>query len=854
MENQNDTNLKDQSLASTIQETQRPTASVVPPGQDFIPVTEMFENAYTRIADINAIDPSIISGVNRYRNELDEYGIPALASLGVARPSLATGKFDPVAQQNPPANDFSKIQQILNEDVSEGPANDIAAPRFVNMRSSQFDRYFNSSKFNDLGFTPYSNTAEYYNQNSDVYDDMSRMWGQYISLAGSGFSSVYRSIGDFFDGDNYAYAPDISTAMEFEDAMRIGNSSRDGGMAWTNNLLLNSAYTMGIIGSIAVEELALFAAAGIQGFMNPGSDAVLLARTGVNLKRLAVEGARVFNVFRGLEAGRDIYKTLKSADAAKDFWSAAKTGGRVLGNAFAPNTVYALKNFKTAQNATQNGINIAKAANTFGGFYRDVRAINLALAESKLEGGMVYNQLIRDGIRIHEGKTGRPVTPDEMAKIESAASKGSFYTTMANAPIIYASNWFVLGNAMGGFNRTLGRVFNDAYTRGFKSVVKTGATRNAKGVLNKNVFSNVGSNLGGTWKKVKAGGWKGLAGSGGAAMLRYAAANIAEGVQEVSQEAVSAATTGYYNEIMKDPLAGGMELRNTMIANGIGSQLSSEGFSVFMSGFLMGGVVQAPQKLFFQGVPSIYKYGANEAASGLGMDGGVFGTKGQNEAWAEYKKNRDEFLADVLEQHNTVWNNQVDDPTSLFDETKFNFFMQKQIADGMKEANGQDMFDFQDLKDASKFQQMYTIFHHGTSQIYRSQLEDMLKLSNEELYEAYSGSAGVSKSDIKNGKIRERLTNMVEAIDKQEKNYLEDVAKFPNPFDASQFKKGTPEFTEAVLSANAWNHARFLYMFTKDGFTKALERSNKIYSLLENDPSLKKWQLKILLYFLVQKV
>ncbi len=844
MENQNDTNLKDQSLASTIQETQRPTASVVPPGQDFIPVTEMFENAYTRIADINAIDPSIISGVNRYRNELDEYGIPALASLGVARPSLATGKFDPVAQQNPPANDFSKIQQILNEDVSEGPANDIAAPRFVNMRSSQFDRYFNNRKFDDLGFTPYSNTEEYYNQNSDVYDDMSRMWGQYTSLAGSGFSSVYRSIGDFFDGDNYAYAPDISTAMEFEDAMRVGNSSRDGGMAWTNNLLLNSAYTMGIIGSIAIEELALFTAAGVQGFLNPASDAVLLSRTAANLKRIGTEGARVFNVFRGLEAGRDIYKTLKSADAAKDFWSAAKTGGRVLGNAFAPNTVYALKNFKTAQNATQNGINIAKAASTFGGFYRDVRAINLALAESKLEGGMVYNQLVRDGIRIHEAKTGRPVTPDQMAKIESAASKGSFYTTMANAPIIYASNWFVLGNAMGGFNRTLSRVFNDSYRRGFKSIVQTGATRNAKGVLNKNVFENVGANLAGTWKKVKAGGWKGLVGSGGAAMLRYAAANIAEGVQEVSQEAVSAATTGYYNEIMKDPLAGGMELRNTMIANGIGSQLSSEGFSVFMSGFLMGGVVQLPQKLFFQGVPSIYKYGANQAASGLGMDGGVFGTKGQNEAWAEYKEQRDKFLADILEQHNTVWNNQIDDPTSLFDETKFNFFMQKQMADGMKAANGEDMFAFKDEQDGSKFQQMYTIFQHGTSQIYRDQLTDMLKLTNEELYEAYSGSAGVKKSDIKNGKIRERLTNMVEAIDKQEQNYLDDVAKFPQPFDPSKFKKGTPEFTQEVLSANAWNHARFLYMFTKDGFTQALERSNKIYSLLENEPIFAKMEAK----------
>tara|TARA_R110000850_G_scaffold29186_2_gene80737 strand:- start:5975 stop:19717 length:13743 start_codon:yes stop_codon:yes gene_type:complete len=844
MENQNDTNLKDQSLASTIQAAQRPHASVVPPGQDFIPVTDMFENAYTSIADTNAIDPSIISGVNRYKNELDQYGIPALASLGVARPSLATGTYDPVAQQNPPANDFSKIQQILNENVSEGPANDIAAPRFVNMRSSQFDRYFNNRKFDSLGFTPYSNTEEYYNQNSDVYDDMARMFGQYTSLAGSGFSSVYRSIGDFFDGDNYAYAPDISTAMEFEDAMRIGNSSRDGGMAWTNNLLLNSAYTMGIIGSIAVEELALFAAAGVQGFLNPASDALLLGRTAVNIGRGVNALKQYFTVFRGLDAGRDIYRTLKSADAAKDFWTAANAGGRILGKAFAPNTLYALKNFKTAQNATQNGINIAKAANTFGGFYRDVRSINLALAESKLEGGMVYNQLVRDGIRIHEEKTGRPVTPDDMAKIESAASKGSFYTTMANAPIIYASNWFVLGNAMGGFNRTLGRVFNDSYRKGFKSIVKTGATRNAKGVLNKNVFENVGANIFGTIKKVKAGGWKGLVGSGGAAMLRYAAANIAEGVQEVSQEAVSAATTGYYNEIMKDPLAGGLELRNTMIANGIGSQLSSEGFSVFMSGFLMGGVVQLPQKLFFQGVPSIYKYGANQAASGLGMDGGAFGSKGQNEAWAEYKKERDGFLKDILEQHNTVWNNQIDDPTSLFDETKFNFFMQKQLADSMKEANGQDMFAFKDDQDASKFQQMNTIFQQGTSQIYRSQLTDMLKLTNEELYEAYSGSAGVKKSDIKNGKIRERLTNMVEAIDKQEQNYLDAIGKFPQPFDPSKFKKGTPEFQEAVLSANAWNHARYLYMFTQDGFTKALERSNKIYSLLENEPIFEKMAAK----------
>ena len=555
MENQIDKNQTDNSLTSTIQKSERPYASVIPQGmQDYVPVTAMFENAFTEIADVNAIDPVIMTGVNQYKTDIDRYGINAMANLGVARPSFATDTFDPVLQQNPAQNDFSKIEKILNTPVSQGPGNDIAAPQFVSMRGSEFDRYFNNPKFADLGFAPYSNTEEFYNSNSTVWDDYARMGGEWTSLAGSGFNSVYRSIGDLFDGDAYAYAPDVTTAMEFEDAMRIGNSSRDGGLAWTNNLLLNSAYTAGIIGSIAVEELVLFGAAAIQGGLNPASDALLLARTAQNAARGANAVKQFFSVFRGMDAGRDIYRTLKNAEAAKDFWTAAKTGGRVLGQMFAPNTLYALKNFKTAQNATQNGINIAKAANTFGGFYRDVRSINLALAESKLEGGMVYNQLVRDGIRIHEAKSGRNVTPEDMVKIGNAASKGSFYTTMANAPIIYASNWFVLGNAMGGFNRSLGRVFNDSFTKGFRRVAKTKATRDGAGKLVKDVFEDVGSGISGTIKSIKAGGWKGLLGSGGAAMGRYFAANIAEGVQEVSQEAVSAATTGYFNEVMKDPM------------------------------------------------------------------------------------------------------------------------------------------------------------------------------------------------------------------------------------------------------------------------------------------------------------
>ena len=37
---------------------------------------------------------------------------------------------------------------------------------------------------------------------------------------------------------------------------------------------------------------------------------------------------------------------------------------------------------------------MAKVAKTAGGFYRDMRMLNLSVAESKLEAGMVRNQLI----------------------------------------------------------------------------------------------------------------------------------------------------------------------------------------------------------------------------------------------------------------------------------------------------------------------------------------------------------------------------------------------------------------------------------------------------------------------------
>jgi len=812
--------MEDQSnkpLANTIANNQR-TSSVIPPGEfNFIPIEEMFETPETDLANVIATDPGAIAQVDRYKADIDKYGIPAMASLGTVSPSLATGKYNPVAQQNPSQAAYQEVKNILTA-KKDGPGGQRVAPRYASIRQSNFLRYYEHPEFADLGFTPYANMEEFYNANSTIWDDMSRMSGQFASLAGSGFNSVYRSYGDMFGDGSYLSQPDLESAFEFEDAMAIGNSSRGGALGFTNNLLLNSAYTFGIIGSIAVEELILAGAAAAQGFLNPASDALLASRSVANVKRAGDAISGLFDMKKMADATRNAMKTLSEIDTARDFWAATQGTRKVLGQAFTPNTMYALKNFKSTKNATQNAVNLAKMKAGFGGFYRDFRAVNLALAESKLEGGMVYNELIREGVNMAQAKSGVTVTPEEFASIQSKASEGAFYTTMANAPIIYASNWFVLGNALGGFNRSLGRVFGETFEKGLNGrLFKGKGVKDAATGKVKDVFKDAGTGLGGWWTKVRAGGVKGNTGRALAASARYFAANIAEGIQEVAQEAVSAGTKGYYTALLDDPLAGGVALRNQYIASGMSSQFSGQGAETFLSGFLMGGIVQGPQKLFFQGIPALYQR-INDP-----------------KAYKEYQEIKDKYVKDLVTVHNKAWNAQADDPGSVFDPQKLNFFFQKQAAAEMKKnVFSQDRFGFQDEKDAAKFHQMYTIFKTGTSELFKNQLRDYLKMTDAELAQAFPSS----KADVKSGKIRSRLEKFITQIDKTEADYNRKKDDNKNPFDPSQFNKETEkrQYIQEVLKSQAWEHANYLYMFTENGFQRALERANSIYTELANDP------------------
>ena len=812
------------------------SASVIDKQQSFTPVEEMFDtpeyDEYIDMADLADIQ-QLQAGISFS----DKYGIDALANMGSPKPSVATNTYDPLSQKTPPTIDgIGGVNRMLDQSLDAiqnqenmGPANGIGslAPQVSSIKQSNFMRYYEHPMYAELGFSPYANNEEYYNTNSNAWDDLARTGGQLASLIGTGFKSVYRNLSDPF-------GPDLKSAREFEEAMAIGSSTREGAAGFTNNLLLNSGYTFGIIGSIAVEEIGLAAASALSGGTLAAPAA---AKTGLNAVKLGKTIANSFGVTRIASATKKMLTAARNAEGARDIYNGFKTGGKFVGKIFAPETVAAIRSLKTTKNGAQNLSNMAKASKTFGGFYKDLRSLNLALAESSLEAGMVYNQRINENLAIQSNKNlGNPITSLQLEGIQDNASKASFDTFLANAPLIFLSNQIVLGNAFGGFSKSFARLANEKVTGiGRRIIQKSGvvdkagkkslAKFDADGNLLEGVFEDAGTGFSGLLKRVSSAGIKGNTRKLAGASLRYFSANLAEGLQEIGQEAISGATNDYYKNVFTDPMSGGYDLYKQSIHSAVGDQFSSQGFETFMSGFLMGGIVQGPQKLFFQGIPATYR-----AAKGK------YGSAEAKAAYAQQNEAQENWLKTVVKSYNEAWNQQAEDPSQLWDPAKLNFLIQKQVAGELTESNYMnDIFGFTDAKDFAKFQQIYTVLSTGGAQIFQNQLEDYAKLSDQELIDA--GFA--SKKEVESGKARERFQSMINQIEKTNNDYNNRKDDFPNPYDRQLFKKGTKEYQQEAIKEAAWAHANYLYMFTKDGFDRALERSNSIYQTLASDPLFK---------------
>ena len=693
------------------------------------------------------------------------------------------------------------VDQVMGNIARTGSPNEVQPVRF-GLKSSNFDRYYNHPKFNEIGFHPYANNELKYNETSSWWDENKRARGQFLNVFSTGFLSTYKSLGDLMTG-NYL-SGDQESADNFADAMRIGNSTQEGAGAFFNNLLVNSGYTFGIMANIAVEELAL---AGLELATFGGATPLVASRTAYNAVRGGKAIDKMFDVGDYSNKSRKMLNQMKSLDWTKDFW---QRGGKWASNALTPNTYKALKNINSVQNGATLLSNSAKVAKTSGALYRDFRAVNLAMAESKLEAGMVKNDLIDELYLEFVNKHGRAPLGDELMKIVNKGDEASFVTTMLNAPVIYFSNAIVFDTMLRGFKGT-GSLLAAAQKGIGSRVLKSSAKQMGKN--GSKAFYDGGKTA---YRRFINKGLSGNLKTFAGAALNYGQANIVEGFQELTQEGIAVGAKDYYRNLYKDPMAAGLDAIAASTYAGAKSQMSGQGFEVFMSGFLMGGLVRGPQKLVFEKGPEWYQ------------------KKTDPEGYAEYQKAKEDYIKETVDVLNEVYEN----PEEYFHPDKINALTQKEVNESLFSSTfAEDALSFMDKKDSGVFKHLYTVVAAGKMHEFKGQMKDYLQLDEKGLAEAFPHA---TSEEIKSGKTRERIETMLDRMDNIEKNYSELNDKIINPFNPKKHKKGTKEHFEEAIKAQAFNHAKMLAMFTRNSFERALERSNEIYTELSDNPVLAK--------------
>lgn len=715
----------------------------------------------------------------------------------------------------------AKIAGAQFEATSRNPYMSFKAYEF-DQYTSKVDRYrgYGATTFNKLGFNPMEDNEEYYNANTTNWQDFKRMSGQYGTLFGTAFMSNYKTFKDWIGGTESLIDPDEELDDQMARANELGMSSKKGGWAFTTNLALQTAYTVGILANIAAEEavIALGAAAlAATGGGGPAAAALEGAeqiRTADKLRKLyqgwkaGMVGVKsVGQMFKG---GYQMVKSLRYANDAREFWTAARAGGAMFGRGALhfinplEGTTDVVRGIRAGEMGYKNLTNMAKASRTFGAFYRDVRNGWFSIGESKMEGGGVYNDVVRDEIKIYqESHNGEFPPQDELDKIYQRAEDAGTLNTTINIPMIFLSNKMVLDNIFSF--RGAGSIMNATEEFGIK-----GAGKNFVWNLGERTFTENSLGYLKNLSKAALNPKTYIAGS-----LNYFKANLMEGVQELGQETSSGAIKEYYHNTYLDPSLGGSDYTKSMVYSSLGKNVfSKQGLETFASGFLMGGMTSAGGKVLKSGLT-----GASE----------LFMKKFSPEKYDAYVKNKKQAETVVLNAMNSI----MADPAKFFSRTKESAVNQKKVSQNLSEASiNNDDYAFYNAKDEQAFDHVFTTLDAGSFGQMVGALKSFNKLSDKELADAFNVEDGT--------KAREKLDEYIGRAGQIKEKYDYFQKKFPNPFDPKRFEKGSEEQIREFIAYKGFEDAKKAAVASQYGFERATQRMTGVFSELQKNPAIRK--------------
>jgi hypothetical protein len=734
------------------------------------------------INDINL--PDVIR--NNEANKHDLNRIPNLQNLYSGNTMLGS---DPSSTFQ--LNQNEKIKNLLSygRDINSWAKDPLQLAKPFDFNGTQygafFDRYYKNPKYKKLGFSPFRDNEAFYNANTTWKDDFVRMSKVWFNLAGDGFLGTIQNYG------NFSMEGDLEHSEKMDYNMGIASSTRGGASAFTVNLLGNSAYTMGVMGEIMVEEAALFGLSFI-----PGLQGLSAGRTAMNVTRGIKVGKNLLGIVDKMSDIKNMVKSLKSIENATAFYKNA--GKLAKGTLNFLNPLEYSADFFRSYNKIDDA---AKLSRGFGSFYRDFRGINAALDEATLEGGFVQNKVSANLLDEYYKLNGKLPDPNsaDADKIYGTGLDAGKFTSMINVPAILYTNKIVLDKMVRPSSMLLTEMGNSLKSYGLKKTVKDGAVlveAYGKSVLKKDFWKQLPKNL-------------------GPGSFRYLSANFGEGAQELYQEGVSAGVEKYYSNLYNNPSKGGMEKYKSIAFKGAEEMLSNTGLDVFLSGFLMGGPVNVVQSGLFKGI-QLATDNSYKIEGLFGKD--ITEKKEQAARIKAYKLNQVNQLAASL----TVAYNNPDVFIKALDE---NAIEQRDLNADLDTAltkhniYGDNYKAVADISADSVALHLNYLMEHGKLGILENQIKDINKLDDIEL-ERSTGIANPTGQQA--GEIRSKISKSLNSINQMKKIHKEFDEKFGS-YDGND-----------ALTREAFKRAKKLVVFNHAKAYNIVDRLQSIYSQMSS--------------------
>jgi hypothetical protein len=380
------------------------------------------------------------------------------------------------------------------------------------------------------------------------------------------------------------------------------------------------------------------------------------------------------------------------------------------------------------------------------------------------------------------------------------ATEGSWWNTLSNTALIYYTNklvfpsitkaGFLKGAPKFAFGKTVTQVGKE-YQVLFEPGKKLAEGQFVKQKINLvNAIKSLGKP--GTYGKVG---------------LNYFKANVMEGLQEVTQDVLQETWQNYYVNTFDNPDARNFRYGTGLVADAIKKQWSAQGLEVFLSGFLMGTILQAPGKIKTYATIGYNDYFRNDSK------------------FNDYVSNRETMADDIVNELNTLYKN----ADLFFDPRIASYAQQGLISKVIDNPEDHTQKEIKDTEFAAFQSAMFASLERGTFDMFLKHYEGYQSASAQEIEEAWNLEPGQGEKALEGfGKMLDharKTSNRYNSV----KNKMKDFR-----INLDDYEKDTYEYRLAKVYNKAYNQAILSHVFLHDSFDDNTRRINKLYQKLSN--------------------